>query len=127
MKYKPEQEVELRVAYEAAETDAQRKAVVESFSQKLKVSKHSVIGKLSSMGVYQKPAPLTKSGDPIIAKQEYVQAIRIMLSAKGEELESLEKASKRDLKIIMDKLITMSESVNLNKTKCDLVNDFIHS
>lgn len=114
MKYKPEQEVELKVAYEAAVSDNERKAVIDSFSEKYVVSKHSVIGKLSSMGIYRKPANLTKSGEPIIAKQEYVSAIRIMLSAKGEELESLEKASKRDLKLIMDKLINMSEVHNIS-------------
>lgn len=112
MKYKPEQEAELYAAYSSASTDAERKSVVAEFSERYLVSKHSVIGKLSSMGVYRKPMPLTKSGEPIIAKQEYVNAIRIMLSAKGEELESLEKASKRDLKLIMDKLVSLSDCVH---------------
>lgn len=113
MKYKPEQEAELRAAYESAESDADRKAVVDAFSVKFATTKHSIIGKLSSLGVYRKPAPLTKSGEPIVAKQEYVNAIRIMLAANGEELESLEKASKRDLKLIMDKLVQLSETANL--------------
>lgn len=117
MKYKPEQEAELKAAYEAAQTDAERKQVVESFSSKFDLSKHSIIGKLSSLGIYQKPAPLTKAGEPIVAKQEYVNAIRIMLSAKADELESLEKASKRDLKIIMDRLVSMSETVNIRFDK----------
>jgi hypothetical protein len=112
MKYKPEQENELRQAYEKAENDFQRKEVVNLYSSRFMVSKHSVIGKLSSMGVYRKPVPLTKSGEPIVAKQEYVNAIRIMLSARGEELESLEKASKRDLKLIMEKLISLSDCVH---------------
>lgn len=113
MKYTVEQEAELRSAYEAAETDEARKSVVDMFVNKFKVSKHSVIGKLSSMEIYRKPTRLTKTGEPIVAKQEYVNAIRIMLSARTDELESLEKASKRDLKLIMDKLVSMSEQRNL--------------
>jgi hypothetical protein len=113
MKYKPEQEAELRAAYESADSDDSRKAVVDEYSAKYAVTRHSIIGKLASMGIYSKPKPLTKSGEPIVAKQEYVNAIRIMLATNGEELESLEKASKRDLKLIMDKLIQLSEKANL--------------
>jgi hypothetical protein len=113
MKYKPEQEVELKTAYESASDDSERKDIVDAYAVKFGTSKHSIIGKLASLGVYRKPSPVTKSGEPIVAKQEYVNAIRIMLSARGEELESLEKASKRDLKFIMDRLATLSDLANL--------------
>jgi hypothetical protein len=114
MKYKPEQEVELRTAYEAADTDADRKAVVLEFATKFQTSKHSIIGKLTSMGVYKKPSPLNKQGEPIVAKQEYVNFIRIMLGVKDGDLESLEKASKRDLVILRDRLVQMNDEFTVN-------------
>lgn len=111
MKYKPEQEAELKSAYELADSDEARKAVVVEYSEKFQVSKHSIIGKLTSMKVYKKPAPLNKAGEPIVVKQEYVRAISLMLGLP--DLESLEKASKRDLKTIMERLVQMSEQMNL--------------
>ena len=113
MKYTPEHEVEMKTMYEGAESDSARKNVVTTLAEKYETSKNSVVAKLSSMGIYIKPSPTTKTGDPIVSKQEYVNAIRIMLSVRDNELETFEKASKRDLKILMDKLIGMSEEVNL--------------
>jgi hypothetical protein len=116
MKYKPEQEVELTLAYSSAESDEDRKIVVSDFATKYQTSKHSIIGKLSSMGVYKVPKPTTKNGEPIIAKEQYVAAIRIMLGARDNQLESLEKASKQDLKTLSDMLIGLSEKFNVQAT-----------
>jgi hypothetical protein len=61
------------------------------------------------MGIYKRPSPLNKRGEPIVAKQEYVKFIRIMLGVKDGELESLEKASKHDLVVLRDRLVQMND------------------
>ena len=113
MRYSKEIEDTMASEYALATSDADRKLVVSKYVDLLKVSRQSVVSKLSSMGVYVKPARTTKSGEPVMAKTEYVNAIRILLGAKDHELESLEKASKRDLQVISDRLISLSEQVNL--------------
>jgi hypothetical protein len=114
MAYTKEMEDRLRFLYGEASTDADRKDVIRKFGESNKVSPQSVISKLSSMGIYIKPCKTTKSGDPIVQKQAYVNSIRIMLGARDNELESLEKASKQDLKVIMERLVSLSEKVNLS-------------
>jgi hypothetical protein len=108
MKYTKEHEDQLRSLYTVAQSDKERSKVVSDFSEQWKVSETSIRAKLSSMGIYVKPARTTKSGDPITAKSEYVSAIRILLGAKDHELDSLEKATKRDLQIISERLVALS-------------------
>lgn len=114
MSYTPQQEARLRALYSEAETDEARREVVEALSAEFRVSKHSIVGKLSSMGIYKRPSRTNKAGEPIVSKLEYVKAIRIMLGALDHELDTLEKASKRDLQIVMERLIALSEAKNLS-------------
>lgn len=59
----------------------------------------SVIAKLSTMGIYQTPPRTTKSGEPIIKKDEMVEEICERLNIS---IPSLVKTNKRDLKTLVN-------------------------
>jgi hypothetical protein len=113
--YTEDQVVEMKAAYQAAVGDAARKQVVTELAERYNVTRQSVIGKLVSAQVYVKAEPTTKTGARITSKDEYVKAISILLGLP--ELESLGKASKGDLRRISDRLVEMSEKVNLTVAK----------
>ena len=70
------------------------RATVDALASEFDKSARSIIAKLSAMGVYQKPAPVTKRGEPIIKKEVFVAQIQ---EALGVEISSLEKMTKTDL------------------------------
>lgn len=111
MKYTDEQFNTIKDAYLGASTDAERKAVMQNLAKQFNVSEHSIRGKLVANKIYVKPAATTKTGAPVTAKKEYVDAISVLLGLP--DLESLEKVTKRDLQRISERLIAMSEQVNL--------------
>ena len=81
--------------YEAAPTRDTVEAIAEQFGKNTR----SVIAKLSREGVYKAQPRTTKSGEPVVLKQELVDSIQVHF---GTELPSLVKASKADLQKIVD-------------------------
>lgn len=68
---------------------------VDQLAEQLGRTTRSVIAKLSSLGIYQKPERgLNKRGEPVIKKAEFVAQLE---DALGVELPSAEKMSKSDL------------------------------
>lgn len=59
----------------------------------------SVIAKLSALGVYVKPTPVTKVGTPIIKKEVFINQIQ---EALGVVVPSLDKVNKADLQLLVD-------------------------
>jgi hypothetical protein len=78
----------------SAYTAAPTKATVEMLSNQFKKTTRSIIAKLSREGVYVPQARTTKSGEPIVRKEDIVSNIENALEI---ELPSLAKASKSDL------------------------------
>lgn len=70
------------------------RATVDRLAEEHSKPARSIIAKLSSAGVYQAPARLSKSGDAIIRKEDLVKEIGEWM---GLELPSLSKAGKLDL------------------------------
>jgi hypothetical protein len=70
-----------------------------AFAEEHGLKPRSVIAKLKSMGIEYAPKPVrvTKRGEPVVAKAEFVAAIE---KAIGAALPSLVKASKPDLETI---------------------------
>lgn len=85
---------ELVSTYEATPT----RDTVEAFAAKFNKPVRSIIAKLSREGVYQPVARATKTGAPIIRKEELVAQIQAQM---GIEVPSLIKASKADLQTIV--------------------------
>ena len=99
--YTEDQTVQLVAAYKDAETDAERKDVVETFATAFGKTPNSIRAKLSREGVYQKPAKVTKSGKAIVKKAELVEQIADKLGVSSEVVESLEKATKVALEKVL--------------------------
>lgn len=76
----------------------------EEIAETLNLSTRSVIGKLSSLGIYKKKQYLNKQGQPPVKKEEYVARIADLLEAPLDTLDSLEKANKRVLQMIEEAL-----------------------
>lgn len=101
-------------AYQAADSDDARKAVVVKSATALGKSTQSIISKLSREGVYQKPEKTGKDGKVSVTKTEYVNHIAIMLGVRDvSRIESLEKVSKAALMLISEKLNGMNDRTNL--------------
>lgn len=71
------------------------RATVDAIALDFEKSPRSVISKLSALGIYQKAeVNVTKTGAPVIRKEEYVAQIQ---TALGQEFASLDKMTKTDL------------------------------
>ena len=74
---------------------------VEALAEKLGKNTRSVIAKLSREGVYKAQPRVTKSGEPIVLKSEFVERIE---TALGFSIPSISKATKADLSKLADHL-----------------------
>lgn len=91
MSYSEELTREIVSEYEQAPT----RETVEEIAARIGKSTRSVIAKLAAAGVYQTPKRTTKTGEPIIKKDEMVAEIGKWL---GIEVPTLSKTGKLDLK-----------------------------
>jgi hypothetical protein len=90
MSYTEELTAEIVAEYEANPT----RETVEAIAERITKSVRSVIAKLSSAGVYKTPTRTTKSGEPIVKKDELVTDICSWL---GVDAPTLVKTGKQDL------------------------------
>ena len=91
--YTADQEAEMVEVYKANPT----KETVAAFAEKFGKTTRSVIAKLSRSGVYEKAKPVTKTGEPVVAKDETANAIGAVLGLSEGEVTSLAKANKTAL------------------------------
>lgn len=77
---------------------------VNAIAERINKSPKSVIAKLSAAKVYQSPQRLTKTGDPIVKKEELVKEIEEWL---GITAPTLVKTGKLDLKALHEALSEM--------------------
>jgi hypothetical protein len=70
-------------------------------SEIVDLSEKSVIARLSNAGVYKKKVYLTKQGKTPIRKAEYVERIADALGKDVELFDSLEKANKQVLEMLL--------------------------
>ena len=73
------------------------RATVDRLAEEHSKSARSIIAKLSSAGVYQAPARVSKNGEPITRKEDLVKEIGQWF---GLEIPSLAKAGKLDLQAL---------------------------
>ena len=84
-------------AYEATPT----RETVETLAETLGKNTRSVIAKLSREGVYKAQPRVTKAGEPVVLKAEFVARIE---KALGFSIPSISKATKSDLSKLADHL-----------------------
>lgn len=70
------------------------RATVDMIAEKLGKNARSVIAKLSREGVYKAQPRTTKTGEPVVSKQQYVDAINAHFDI---EMPTLVKSGKQDL------------------------------
>ena len=75
---------------------------VVALATELGKNKRSIIAKLVREGVYKATPRVTKTGAPVVRKSHIVSQIQ---NAVGQELPSLEKASKADLQLLLDSVV----------------------
>lgn len=107
--YTPTQTTELVTAYRAATSQGERANVVKTFAQKFGKKDRSIVAKLSREGVYVKPVRLTKTGAAICKKESLVDLIAAEMSVDSEKLESLSKATKSALQMVLTALRVAAE------------------
>lgn len=73
---------------------------VEQIAADLGKSVRSIVAKLSREGVYKKKDPVSKTGEPVVKKDQHAEAIGAILNLSEPEVESLTKANKSALKAI---------------------------
>ena len=95
--YTPEQTAKIVADYQSGVT-------VDAIAESLGKTVRSVVAKLSREGVYQKKTYTTKSGDPVVKKDQHADAIGAILRLSESEIESLTKANKSALKTIFEAL-----------------------
>lgn len=91
MSYSEELTKEIVEEYEANPS----RETVDAIADRIGKSSRSVIAKLAAAGVYQTPKRTTKTGDPIVKKEELVEEIGGWLDI---EVPTLVKTGKLDLK-----------------------------
>ena len=84
-------------AYQANPT----RETVDTLAEKLGKNTRSVIAKLSREGVYKAQPRVTKAGEPVVLKGEFVARIE---KALGFSIPSISKATKADLSKLADHL-----------------------
>ena len=82
--------------------DNPTKETVEKLSVKFSKSTRSIVAKLVREGVYVSAPRVTKTGAPVVRKADLVILIQ---NAVGQELPTLEKASKADLQLLLDSVV----------------------
>lgn len=70
----------------------------------------SIISKLSALGVYKKKTYVSKTGEPPIKKEEYINRISALLDIDAQLLESLEKCTKYALSLMQQQIELLKES-----------------
>ena len=95
--YTDEMVASMTAQYEANPT----RDTVDALAAEMGKSVRSIIAKLSREGVYVAQPKVTKSGEPVVRKQELVSEVAQHF---GIELPTLVKASKADLQRLVDAL-----------------------
>ena len=85
--------------YEANPTRATAEEIAEEFDKPVR----SVIAKLSNLGIYKAQARMTKTGAPVIRKEQIVAQIQEQV---GIEVPTLSKATKQDLQALLAALVS---------------------
>ena len=91
-----------QVSYMVKEYQANpSRETVDTIAEELGKNARSVIAKLSREGVYVAQPRVTKTGEPVVLKSEFVDRIH---KALGIEIPSIVKATKVDLQRLADHL-----------------------
>ena len=95
--YTPELSKEIVEKYQAG-------VPVKEIALNINTSERSVISKLTSLGVYKRKTYVNKRGEPPMKKEKYIEELALCLGVDPDRLESLEKANKNVLILLLNAL-----------------------
>ena len=98
--YSDEMVAKMTETYEAEPTMDTVKVLAREFGK----TTRSIIAKLSREGVYKAQPRTTKTGEPVVQKKELVMEIATVLGVDEANITSLVKATKGDLKNLLNRL-----------------------
>lgn len=98
--YSDEMVAKMTETYEAEPTMDTVKVLAREFGK----TTRSIIAKLSREGVYKAQPRTTKTGEPVVQKKELVMEIATVLGVDEANITSLVKATKGDLKNLVNRL-----------------------
>lgn len=104
--YTAEQTAAMLAAYAAAPTAE----TVEQIATDLGKSVRSIVAKLSREGVYKKKEYKTKTGEAVLKKDTAADEIGAILGMAENDVDSLTKANKTALKMILEALKVKAEA-----------------
>lgn len=104
--YTAEQTAAMLAAYAAAPTVE----TVEQIAADLGKSVRSIVAKLSREGVYKKKEYKTKTGEAVVKKDAAADEIGAILGMAENDVDSLTKANKTALKMILEALKVKAEA-----------------
>ena len=102
--YTAEMEATLREGYDPKASVEDRNEAVARLADQIGRSVASVRQKLVRMELYVRPEKTAKDGSPIVSKGDLVAEIADACGVPPEEFDSLEKATKRVLNVLVEKL-----------------------
>ena len=111
--YTNTQTVELIEAYNEAQTDKERAAVVQEYSELWNKSAASIRMKLVAERVYIKPEYVSKAGKKTETKGTIVESIAAVLGITSQHLPGLEKATVKSLNVIRQAFVDASEDLKM--------------
>ena len=92
----------MKVAYTAAKTEAERDAVVQSFAASTGYGVRSIRGKMSRDGYYISKPKKNKAGENAERKETVVEEIAGFMGVNIDRVKSLENATKLALQTVRD-------------------------
>lgn len=109
--YTDEMVAEVVADYQAADSVNARDEVVTAYAEKFGKSVASIRAKLVREGVYvaKVKAEKAEAGARGMNKEELVNAVRIFVGARDGQLDSLVKATRNDLRVLVDCLTKLND------------------
>jgi len=113
--YSEKQETEMDTLYTGATTDEERANVVEALRTAYDKTPASIRSKLSRMGIYIKPAKVSKAtGGVVVRKPELVAQLAEKLGLEGNDVKKVDsgnKATKTFLELVLAQMSYLEERI----------------
>lgn len=84
---------------------------VEALAARYGLPRRSIISKLSALGIYQKKVYTTKEGTAPVRKTYYIEEISELLDIDISLIESLEKATKGSLRLVVEGILALKSEL----------------
>lgn len=110
--YSPENVITMKSVYGSAKTDSERKEAVSSLAKEIGKTVNSIRAKLSKMGIYVKPKPVSKDGSTSVRKADLINQISKEVGENADLMGSLDNSTKFVLEKIMGRFLVLNHNIS---------------